>query len=63
MSNRITASAKTIGKYLFWTGVAAAASAAVQNLTEWNVPTLLIPVIASVLKGVATYAATEAAEK
>ena len=49
-------------KYVFWTGVAAGLVALTGNLNDVGVPTILVPIIAAILKGIATFAATEADE-
>lgn len=59
---KLKKSVASIGKFLLWTGVAAAATAAINSLTGWGIPDLAIPFVAAGLKGLATYAATEAAE-
>ena len=49
-------------KYLLWTGTAALLAALTGNLDHLSIPTMLIPVVAAVLKGAATYVATKVEE-
>lgn len=49
-------------KYIVWTAIAAGLVALTGNLDHVGIPTLLVPVVAAILKGVATYVATEANE-
>lgn len=49
-------------KYVFWTGVGAGLVALTGNLNDVGVPTILVPIVAAILKGIATFVATEADE-
>lgn len=49
-------------KYILWTAIAAGLVALTGNLDHIGIPTLLIPVVAAILKGFATYIATEVEE-
>ena len=52
-------SAATFVKYLIWTAVAAAISYATEHLTDLNLPMYYVPVLAALLKSIATYVATQ----
>lgn len=62
MNSKASASVKTVGKYLLWTAVAAVATAALNVLPNVNIPEIAIPLVAAALKGLATWAATEASQ-
>lgn len=62
MNTRTTASLKSFAKYLLWTGIAAAAVAAGNNLGNAGIPDFVIPIVGALLKALATFAATEAKE-
>lgn len=56
---KAVAAAKSIWKFLFWTLVAAMLRAVIDNLFRFNIPEVYIPIIGAVLKGVATWVATQ----
>lgn len=49
-------------KYIAWTAIGAGIIALTGNLDNLGLPTLLIPIVSAILKGAATYFATEAEE-
>jgi hypothetical protein len=62
MSNKTAASIRSFLKYLFWTMVAAGATAATSAIANVSIPDWIIPLLGAGLKALATYAATEAGE-
>ena len=50
----------TFAKYIVWTAVSAGLAAVITNLGGLHVPTILIPIVAAMLKSIATYVATQA---
>jgi 3-methyladenine DNA glycosylase AlkD len=56
------ASLKSFAKYLFWFLVAAAIDWMLANIGLLHLPDLWVPVIAAVLKGLATWVATYSKE-
>jgi hypothetical protein len=63
MRNATIASVKTLIKFLLWTAVAAVCTAAVDRLADVNIPVVYVPIVAAVLKSIATYAQTNSNEK
>lgn len=59
MSTKINASVKTLFKYLFWTAIAAVATATVDQLSGLTIPDYYVPIIGAALKSIATFAATQ----
>jgi len=57
-----TATGKTVWKYLAWTGVAAVLTELINQLPHIELPVIVIPLAAAVLKGAATWVATRIAE-
>lgn len=55
---RATRTAITFVKYLLWTAVAAAINAAVERLGDLQLPAIYVPILAAVLKSIATFVAT-----
>jgi hypothetical protein len=56
---KAVAAAKSVWKFLFWTLVAAVIRAVIDNLTSFQIPELYVPIIGAVLKGIATWVATQ----
>lgn len=61
--NTATASAKTFGKYLFWTVIAAGIQAVSQQIPNMHLPEWSIPLIGAALKAAATAVQTELDKK
>lgn len=59
MNKAISKTALTVFKYIAWTGAAALIAALSGNLDHIGVSTWLIPVVAAILKGIATFIATQ----
>ena len=59
---KLSASAMTFLKYLLWTIVAAAIQALIDNLGGFKIPVYYVPIIASFLKSIATFVATQITE-
>jgi hypothetical protein len=59
MSNSLIAALKTFGKYAFWTLVVIAVDWIGKNLGLFNMPDIYVPLIAAILKSIATFAATQ----
>lgn len=49
----------TFLKYLFWTVVAAAIKWTIDNIGNLNIPIEYVPLVAAVLKSIATWVATQ----
>jgi len=62
MSNAAKRALVTWAKYIIWTGIAAGITAGLHHLTDLNLPIWIVPLVASALKALATYAATKARE-
>ena len=56
---KAVAAVKSVWKFLFWTVVAAVIRAVIDNLFRFNIPEIYVPLIGAVLKGVATWVATQ----
>jgi hypothetical protein len=56
---KLNKSLMSVFKYLAWTAVAALIAALSGNLDHLSVPVFLIPIVASLLKGIATFIATQ----
>lgn len=56
---RLNKSIMTFVKYLAWTGIAVLVQTALDGLYRLELPIYSIPIIASVLKAIATYAVTQ----
>jgi hypothetical protein len=56
---KAVAAAKSTWKYLFWTVVAAVLRYVIDNLFAFKIPELYVPLIGAVLKGIATWVATQ----
>jgi uncharacterized membrane protein YjfL (UPF0719 family) len=59
IQTKAVAATKTIWKYLFWTIIAAVVKALLDNITKFNLPEIYVPVIGAILKGIATWVATQ----
>ena len=57
---KLNKSIMTFIKYLAWTGIAFVVQTALDGLYRLDLPMYSIPIIASVLKAIATYVATQA---
>jgi hypothetical protein len=62
MNTRTKKAIASFVKYVIWTLVAAIAVGATNALTGVDLPASAVPVVGAVLKGIATYAASEAIE-
>jgi hypothetical protein len=62
MSNKMNATLMTWVKYLLWTAIAGIVQWVSVTFTTWHLPVWSIPLIASVLKSIATYVTTEQQE-
>jgi len=60
MHAKLTASVKTLWKYLLWTTVAAIATGLLERIGDLDIPTIWVPILAAILKSMATWAATQA---
>lgn len=56
---RIQKSLATFAKYLIWTAIAAVIQVTLDNLGNLSIPIWVIPLVASLLKSIATYVATQ----
>lgn len=56
---RLNKSIMTWLKYLAWTAIAVIIQTAIDSLYQLNLPVYVIPLIASTLKAIATYAVTQ----
>jgi hypothetical protein len=63
MINKLKAALLTFFKYVFWTGLAAAAVAGADKLGGLSLPDYVIPMLGAALKSLATYATTEAGKR
>jgi hypothetical protein len=59
MNTKLSASLKTLVKYLIWTGIAAISTAAIDKIGDVNIPVIVVPLVAALLKAIATFAATQ----
>ena len=59
MDQKLSASLKTFGKYVFWTAMAAAIQAAINGLSGIELPLWMVPLLGAALKAAATYVATQ----
>jgi len=63
MNTKLQRALMSLFKYMFWTGVAAGCVQGADALTKTDLPIWLVPVIAALLKSLATYAATQVEEE
>lgn len=60
MNAKLAVGAKSTWKYLAWTAVAAGVVAVIDLLPGVQLPPWAIPILGAILKGLASFAATEA---
>lgn len=62
MSNKLKATLLTGWKFLFYTALAAGITTASSELSHTPIPVFIIPLVASVLKSIATFLTVEASK-